>query len=70
MTSSFRTPTSGFSLFFEKIDFFSKKVCRLKIFITFAARKNEMVRSASQVRPPGFHPGNTGSNPVRTTLIL
>ena len=25
------------------------------------------VRSSSQVRTPGFHLGNTGSNPVRTT---
>lgn len=28
-----------------------------------------MVRSSSQVRTPGFHPGNRGSNPLRTTKM-
>ena len=28
-----------------------------------------MARSSSQVRTPGFHPGNRGSNPLRATKI-
>ena len=29
-----------------------------------------MTPSSSQVRTPGFHPGNTGSNPVGVTNFL
>ena len=31
--------------------------------------QNTLVRSSSQVRTPGFHPGNRGSIPLRTAKI-